>query len=49
MTLVGEGRNDIHTHFLPDGYRAALRRHGLDTIAVDRDGGNTVATACGCP
>lgn len=26
-------RIDIHTHFLPDSYRAVLARHGLETIA----------------
>jgi 6-methylsalicylate decarboxylase len=33
MSLVSDGRIDIHTHFLPEGYRAVLARHGLDTIA----------------
>jgi len=27
------GRIDVHTHFLPDSYRAVLARHGLDKIA----------------
>lgn len=27
------GRIDLHTHFVPDGYRAVLARHGLDAIA----------------
>jgi predicted TIM-barrel fold metal-dependent hydrolase len=26
-------RIDVHTHFVPDGYRAVLARHGLDMIA----------------
>jgi hypothetical protein len=26
-------RIDLHTHFLPDGYREVLARHGQDTIA----------------
>ena len=26
-------RIDVHTHFVPDGYRAVLARHGHDTIA----------------
>ena len=25
-------RIDVHTHFLPDGYRAVLARHELDMI-----------------
>jgi len=33
MTTAGSGRIDVHTHFLPTGYRAVLARHGLDTIA----------------
>ena len=33
MRVVREGRIDIHTHFLPDGYREVLARHGLDAIA----------------
>jgi predicted TIM-barrel fold metal-dependent hydrolase len=28
-----DSRIDIHCHFLPDGYRAVLARHGLDNIA----------------
>lgn len=27
------GRIDLHTHFVPDGYRAVLARHGHDMIA----------------
>jgi 6-methylsalicylate decarboxylase len=30
---VTRGRIDLHTHFLPDAYRAVLTRHGQDTIA----------------
>jgi 6-methylsalicylate decarboxylase len=33
MTPVSAGRIDLHTHFLPAGYRALLARHDLDTIA----------------
>ena len=30
---MSAGRIDVHTHFLPDGYRAALARHELDAVA----------------
>jgi len=30
---VTAARIDLHTHFVPDRYRAVLARHGLDTIA----------------
>jgi 6-methylsalicylate decarboxylase len=31
--MTPPGRIDVHTHFLPEQYRAALVRHGQDTIA----------------
>ncbi len=33
MTSATARRIDVHTHFLPDAYRAILARHGLDMIA----------------
>jgi 6-methylsalicylate decarboxylase len=33
MTSAGAGRIDVRTHFLPDGYRDILARHGHGTIA----------------
>jgi 6-methylsalicylate decarboxylase len=31
--VTAPDRIDVHTHFLPDGYRAVLARHGQDAIA----------------
>ena len=31
--MTARGRIDIHAHFLPDGYREILDRHGHETIA----------------
>jgi predicted TIM-barrel fold metal-dependent hydrolase len=31
--MTSPRRIDLHTHFLPDGYRKVLARHGQDTIA----------------
>jgi hypothetical protein len=33
MSIVREGRIDIHTHILLDGYSAVLARRELDSIA----------------